>query len=123
MAEQVRVIGGRRLRATMRRAGVDMQELNRAHAAAARIVADAARAPVASGRLQSTIRPGATRTQAIVRAGYASVPYAGVIHWGWPRRNIRAQPFLSDAATSTESTWIKSYEDEIERIISQIEGA
>ena len=37
-----------------------------------------------------------------VSVGRATVPYAGAIHWGWPARNISAQPFLTDAAKQTE---------------------
>ncbi len=123
MTEKIEVRGARRLRATMKRAGIDLDELKTAHRDAADVVVKATRAPNVTGRLQSTVRPGATKTMAIVRAGYASVPYAGPIHWGWPRRGIRAQPFLSDAATSSESTWIQAYENEIEDIVNRIEGA
>ncbi len=123
MADKIEVVGARRLRATMKRAGIDLDELKNAHREAAEVVVKATRAPAVTGRLASSVRPGATKTAAIVRAGYASVPYAGPIHWGWPRRNIRAQPFLSDAATSSEGTWIQAYENEIEDIINRIEGA
>ena len=123
MAEQIRVEGARRLRATMKRAGIDLQELKDAHREAADVVVGATRAPSRTGRLAGTVRPGATKTMAIVRAGYASVPYAGPIHWGWPKRNIRAQPFLSDAAQSSEPTWVQAYEREVNEIIDKIEGA
>jgi hypothetical protein len=123
MPDRIEVVGARRLRATMKRAGIDLQELKTAHREAADIVVHNTRAPAVSGRLAATVRPGATKTMAIVRAGYASVPYAGPIHWGWPRRNIRAQPFLSEAATSSEPTWLQAYEREIDDIINRIEGA
>lgn len=123
MTERIEVVGARRLRSTMRRAGLDLGDLKQAHNEAANVVVGATRAPAVTGRLASTVRAGATQREAIVRAGYASVPYAGPIHWGWAARNIRAQPFLSDAATSSEGTWIQAYEREIERIIQQVEGA
>ena len=61
------------------------------------------------------------------------MPYAGVIHWGrhyWPRKGhpravpsqVEARPFLSDAATSTESTWVGRFEDEIQKILETIGG-
>lgn len=54
--------------------------------------------PVRSGRLQKSIKSGATGRGATVRAGRGAVPYAGPIHFGWGRRNIRPQPFLYNAA-------------------------
>jgi len=122
-AKIVQVDGARRLRATMKRAGSDLQEFKDAHRAAADTVVAATRAPSRSGKLAASVRPGATKTMAIVRAGYSSVPYAGAIHWGWPRHNIRANPFLSDAATGSEGTWIQAYEREVDDIIDKIEGA
>lgn len=121
----VEVEGARQLRRTMRKAGLDLQQLKDAHAAASRIVAAAAtsRAPIRTGRLQSTIRAAGTTTAGIVRAGYKSVPYAGPIHWGWPARSITADPFLVDAAADTESSWIGAYERNIAAIINTIEGA
>jgi len=54
-------------------------------------------APKVSGRLASSVRPGATARTGIVRAGSRSVPWAGPIHFGWARRNIEPDPFLYDA--------------------------
>ncbi len=59
---------------------------------------------------------------AIIRAGKKSVPYAGVIHWGWPRKNIVAQPWLTEAAASTESTWVDAYTEAVDEILETIEG-
>lgn len=123
MTERILVVGGRQLRRTMKAAGLDMKDLNRAHKAAAQVVADEATPPVRTGKLATTVRAGGTRTMGVVRAGYKSVPYAGPIHWGWPARNITANPFLSDAAQRSEPTWIELYEQEIDRIINKIEGA
>lgn len=110
----------------MKKAGVDLTELKATNAKVAGIVATRGRgeAPVGpTGRLAGSVRPGATKTMAVVRAGYARVPYAGPIHWGWPKRNIEAQPFLSEAATSTEGTWSDVYMSFMDRVINQIEGA
>lgn len=87
------------------------------------MVAAAARAPRRSGKLAGSIRPGATQKAGVVRAGRASIPYAGVIHWGWPGHNIAAQPFLTEAAAATESTWSDLYWAELQRVIESIEGA
>lgn len=126
MADQLRVIGGRNLRRTLAKAGIDLAELKATNAKVAGIVATRGRgmAPVGpTGRLAGSVRPSGTKTQAVVRAGFARVPYAGPIHWGWPKRNIEAQPFLSEAATSTEATWQDVYMTFIEKVINQVEGA
>lgn len=118
------VIGADRLRATLRRAGDDLQDLKDAPAQAAGVVVRAARAPVRTGALASTVRAGGVSGNvATVNAGGGSVRYAGPIHWGWPARGIRAQPFLSIAATSSEPVWIKFYEREIEQAIDKVKGA
>jgi hypothetical protein len=121
----VRVEGGRQLRATMKAAGDDLADLKAVNAAAAATVAAVARprAPVRSGRLASTVRPSGTKTAAIVRAGRAAVPYAGVIEFGWPGHNIEAQPFIVSAAQDTEPEWTAAYTAAVDRILSRIRGA
>lgn len=125
MVEQVKLVGGRRLRRAMRDAGLDLRELKDTNRRVAGIVASEGKsaAPVKSGRLAADVRPGASQTAAVVRAGRQSVPYAGVIHWGWPKRGIVAQPFLSDAAQRTEPTWQDVYMAFVNKTINQIEGA
>jgi hypothetical protein len=75
----------------------DMKELMHS---TGEIVATAARrrAPYQSGALQGSIRAGRGKTKAVVRAGSkARVPYAGVVHYGWPARNITGSEFMVDA--------------------------
>lgn len=115
------VIGADRLRSTLRAAGKSLDEPRTAPTAAAALVARAARPPVVSGRLRGSISPG--RAEANVGVVRASAPYAGVIHWGWPARGIRANPFLSDAATGTEAAWIQFYEQEIDDALDKVKGA
>lgn len=119
------VEGGRRLRATLRQAGDDLQGMRDAHRDASQIAANAAAAlaPVRSGRLRATVRAAGTKTAGIIRAGFARVPYAGPVHWGWPRRNIPANTFLSDGAKSTEPRWLPVYMKHVEQALDKIEGA
>ena len=121
----IRVDGARQLRSSMRRAGLDLDQLKSTHAAVAQLVAGRGRtaAPKRSGRLAASVRPSGTKTQAVIRAGYARVPYANPIHWGWPRRGIAANPWLSRAAQSSEPAWVGIYTREVDRIIDTIEGA
>lgn len=119
---QVKVEGAARLRRTLKQAGDDLSNLRAAHAQAAKIAAGAVNAPRVSGALASTVRSSGTKTAGILRAGKASVPYAGAIHWGWPRRGIEPNPFLSDAAQRSESTWMPIYESAVDKALDQIKG-
>jgi phage gpG-like protein len=120
----VRVEGAKNLRRTLRKAGKDLSELKAAHKEAANIAAAAGRgkAPNVSGALAATVRGSGTNTAAIVRAGRASVPYAQVIHWGWPGHNIAANPFLTEAAQETEPTWFAVYTEAFDNALNQIKG-
>lgn len=122
---RVRVEGAAQLRATMRRAGVDMADMKDANAQVATMVATSARGivPVASGRLSSSIRGNRAAAKAVVKAGGGGLPYAGVQHWGWPRRHIRATYFITEAAAATEPQWTDRYMTEVERIVNRIKGA
>lgn len=119
----IQVAGGKELRRALKKAGVDIQEMKDTHADVARMVRDRAieRAPVRTGRLKASLRSSGTVTAALVRAGGARVPYAAPIHWGWPRRNIRPNPFIYGAADDTEANWQNAYLMATQAIIRQIE--
>ncbi|MFF5793964.1 hypothetical protein ACFY5D_18120 [Paeniglutamicibacter sp. NPDC012692] len=121
----VTVEGAKRLRSTLRKAGHDLSVMKEAHADAASIAAEAARAraPMGpTGRLIRSIRSSGTTTAGIVRSGYKSVPYAGPIHWGWAARSIKANEFMSDGATSSESRWLPVYEAGVQKALNQVQG-
>ena len=120
----VTVEGLNRFVSTLKRAGVDLDDMKEANAKVGNIVAGAAesRAPRRSGKLAASIRSARQARRARVVAGRASVPYAGPIHWGWPARNITAQPFLTEAARATESQWFPEYVKDVQRIIDKVEG-
>lgn len=119
----VEVIGARQLRATLKRAGDDLSDLKDVHGQISRLVIGATRAPRRTGRLAGSVRGSGTKTQAVVRAGRASVPYAGVIHYGWPGHHIAPNPFLIEAAHGTEPTWRALYLTEVDRILQRVKGA
>lgn len=125
----LKIEGARQLRRTLREAGSDLTDLKAANAQAASIVSSRAKswAPTRTGRLQSSVRSSGTKTAGIVRAGNnrkskSGVPYAAPIHWGWKARNIKANPFLSYSAQATESTWIRLYEQLVNKALSKIKG-
>lgn len=102
---RMRVEGlGKTMRA-LAQAGAESESMRDLMHSLGMVVVQAARprTPVLDGRLQGTIRAGRGKTKAVVRAGGARAPYAGVIHYGWPARNIKASAFLTDALASTRS--------------------
>lgn len=132
MAEPlVRVEGARLLRATMRKAGVDMSQMPRAHLKVAKVAEGGIRAaaPKASGQLASTIRSSGTLTAAYVRAGYKKTPYPGANNWGWPeaaggiKGSFGGNFWMQQGAKATEGAWLQVYYSEVENILGQIKGA
>lgn len=121
---QVEVKGAKELRKQLKAAGDDLGDLKDTHKKIAQIVEfDALQlAPVVTGGLVGSIRASGTQTSAIVRAGRKSVPYAGPIHWGWPARNIAAQPFLVDAQSQKYEDWMSEYTDLVDRALTKISG-
>lgn len=120
----IQVQGAKELRATLKRAGEDLGDLKAAHAEAAQLVTGVsrARAPKRSGRLASNVRGSGAATAATIRVGGASVPYAGPIHYGWPAHNIEPQPFITEAAQSTEPAWVALYDRAVEKILDRVKG-
>jgi len=80
-----------------------------------KFVAEKARAeaPVRSGRLRGSIRAVATGRGAKIRAGSKRVPYAGVIHFGWRKRNIVQNRFLYRAVDKSVDEALDMYLKEI----------
>jgi hypothetical protein len=120
----VRVQGLRELRAELAKLNSPdewQREFRQAGLDAAGIVAEEARrrVPVLSGDLKASIRPGVLSRSAFVAAGsiaWFSVPYAGVIEFGWPRRHIRAQPYLYPAAEAKHADVAVFYLQAVDRL-------
>lgn len=103
---RVRIDGLNKVARALRKSGADMQDMSvLMHAIGMTVVLAARpRAPYLSGALSGTIRAGRGKTKAVVRAGSARVPYAGVEHYGWPAHNIPPHPFLTDALAQQQDT-------------------
>lgn len=122
---QVDIDGLRRLRSTLRKAGGDIKDLRQANRDAAESIVPiaAGMAPIGkTGNLKASVRAAATVKAGIVRLGRKAVPYAGVVHYGWPARGIPARPFAADAAINNQHVWQQAYFDAIEDAIKKIEG-
>lgn len=114
----VRIEGLRELNARLRAAGDDSQDMPDLMQRIGNIVIENARVPADSGELRGTLRAGRGRTKAVVRAGYARRgAHAGVVHYGDPHRNHRAQPFLVDALRRTQPRIVSELSDGINEIL------
>jgi hypothetical protein len=120
----VTVEGARELRRSLARAGGDLGDMKEVHGEIANYVAVRAKsaAPRRSGRLASSTRGNRAQSTAVVRAGGASVPYAGVIHWGWARHSIEPQPFLVNTAHKTEPQWRLMYLRGVDKVLGRVKG-
>jgi hypothetical protein len=72
-----------------------------------------------TGALAGSIRAGRGKTKAVVRAGGAKAPYAGVIHYGWPARNIAPHPFLTDALSRRHEQIYAALEQGIDALLAK----
>lgn len=117
----VQVEGLRELRRRLRRIDGGLAQLKTVNKATADYIASAARpgTPHRTGRLAASLRTSGTNRAGVIRAGTARVPYAGPIHWGWPRRNIAPQPWLIEAAQRTELAWTARYQQDINDLVER----
>jgi len=114
----VRVDGIRELNARLRAAGDDSQDMPDLMFRLGTIVIQNARVPSNTGELGGTLRAGRGRTKAVVRAGYTKRGgHAGVVHYGDPHRNRRAQPFLVDALRRSQTQLVAELEAGIGQIL------
>ena len=121
---RVEIEGLNRLITTARKAGADLSDLKEAHRHAAEYVVPVAvpMTPTYTGELKGTIRTSATTRAGTIKAGSRAVPYANIVQWGDPHRNIKAQPWLTTAAQISEPLWITAYETEMLTAISRVKG-
>jgi hypothetical protein len=122
-AVTVEVTGAAQLRLALLRMNDDLSPLTAIHAKAAKPVYSRARTlvPVVSGRLKGSIELTAGPAGASIRAGRGLEPYAGPIHFGWPRHNIEAQPFLYRALKDHRQDVIQTYKDEIRGLVKRLD--
>lgn len=102
MASGIRVEGLRETVRALERFGVSVSDLREAFSAISRevVVESTGIVPVLDGDLQASIRIANTKNKAVVRAGYANVPHAGVINYGWAAHGIEATEFLTGPANN-----------------------
>jgi hypothetical protein len=127
----VEVEGARQLRATLKKAGAQLEDFKEIHRQVGVYVEREAahRAPRRSGALAASGRPGAAKTQATIRFGGARVPYANAVHWGTGPRaglrgphNIRRTLFATSAAKDTQPRWFEFYQEAVDRLLARVKG-
>lgn len=73
----------------------------------------AAATPRASGALAADVRGNRAKSKAVVTAGRSSIPYAGVINYGWPARGIEPSEFMQRGEAVIEPDALRLLEDGI----------
>ena len=116
--QSIKIQGGKELRRELRKMGDDMQDLKELNLDVATIVSERAKdiVPRRTGNLADTLRPSGTKTAGRVRSGFKRVPYAGVIHFGFPARGIKPQPFLYDALDQRRDEVLDRYFQGVKKI-------
>lgn len=115
----VRVEGLERAIRQLEGFGVALTDLKDAFAQIAReaIPTYQQRTPVRSGTLRGDYRAGRTKNRVVLYVGRASVPYARVINYGWPARNIRAADFVAKGDAIEGPKALAAIETSIDRLI------
>ena len=118
----LKIRGLTKFRATLKAAGVNMADMKDANVAAARTVQQRSQAigPQRTGALVGSLRTPRAVSRARVSS---SLVYAPVIHWGWPKRNIRRNRFVMRAAEQTRPVWMDEYEASLQHISNTVKGA
>lgn len=118
----VRIEGLKETVRTLEKFGVEASDLKAAFTRIGNMVVNEAKTltPVRTGKLASSIKTSKTKNKSIIRAGRASVPYAGVIHYGG-YNGITAQPFLTSAIENQEQATMRTLEDELHGLIRRLD--
>jgi hypothetical protein len=122
VAERYTITGADEVARTMRKAGRSLGDMTHAHRDAADIFASLARAtaPRVSGALANATQAAATKDGAGIQN---ALPYFGPIHYGWPQRNIAAQPYVDEAVADSESQWLAVYQKAAQDAADSVKGA
>jgi hypothetical protein len=73
-------------------------------------------APKRSGNLARSVKGNRAKEKVQIKAGGRGVPYAGVIEYGWPARNIESQSYLRRAAYKNMGFVIQQFDANLESL-------
>ena len=120
MGGQLEIDGLRQVQKAMRSFSDDSRnDMKETHRRAGQIVVDGAAryVPVRSGALLASLKSAPTQRQGRVRVGSAAVPYAGPIHFGWPARQIKPNPFIYEVLDDRRQEVYAIYAQRISELI------
>lgn len=117
---QLKVTGLRETIKKMEKLGVSVADLKGVMNKVGTIVADEAEslAPKKSGALAGSIRANKAKNKAIVKAGSARVPYAGVQNFGG-YHGIEGSHFMERALAAKQGAAINEFQSGIARVIHE----
>ena len=122
MAEtQITITGVNEVKNTLNKLSKDLEsnvELNKELSTTLAQKASAM-APRLTGALASSVQGNASAEKAQIMAGSQTVVYAGVQEYGWPEKNIQAQPYLRPAVYNNLGYIIEKYNDSIQERIKK----
>jgi hypothetical protein len=99
-------------------AAAQLAELTTANTEAGRVVIAATRPPIgATGQLSAGVHADAT-ANGVTWA--SSARYWTFVHWGAPRRNMRARPFFVEAIQRSTSDLVAVYTDHASDVVKGI---
>lgn len=78
-----------------------------------------AMAPRLTGALASSVKGNPSNEKAQILAGSNAVPYAGVQEYGWPEKNIQAQPYLRPAVFDNIAYIVEKYNNYIKDTVKK----
>lgn len=105
-----------RLAQQLRTAARSFTELEPVYEQAGAVIA-AAPAPRRSGQLAASVRADVTPNGVTVGSDLA---YASFVHWGAPRRNVRAQPWLLTEVETAQSELVGLFETYAAHVVARI---
>lgn len=76
-------------------------------------------APQKTGKLAASVGSKFENGSLQIYAGNETVPYAGVIEYGYPLRNIKEQPYLRPAVNDNMGMIEQKYNEQIEKSIKK----
>ena len=118
----ISIHGGLELRRAFEAAGGDaINDLKVLNKEVAEIVAEEARrlSPYRSGDLRKSIKAFGTKSKARVKLGNNDTPYAAIIQWGNPNRNIEPNPFMTDALANKRQEVLDTWEIGLEQLLEE----
>jgi len=116
----IRVEGLRELQKALRQIENIDGQLQEAHRKASMIAARATvdETPIGeTGRLFRSVRGRATKTEGRVTIGSGAVKYAGPVHFGWPKRNIKPNKFAYRGIAKRQRDILDAYVKDTNRIL------